>query len=209
MSVSDALAMLASGKHPGDRMLASCRLQWAGTEVFGEEAIVEACRDAPVDLGAAVAVETPIGAALVGDDAALIADLYDGRIGRLWRLGAGEPPDAERAVAVAFDPDLRQQRGHVYFRAEDHPALPAGAGGAVLAAGQALIDLPGTHRARAFVLRAFADAERAVALFAVHQLSGGVVREGGFGHAVALIDQHGGQQLVRDPRRPREWTPRL
>ena len=213
MSARDALIALAAGRRPvdagGDRLLGACRLHWADVELFGEEAVLELFRAAPLDLGGAMAVATPTGAALIGADAALVADLYDGRIGRLWRLGAGEPPEAEPFVAVAFDPDLRQQRGHVHFRAEDHPALPAGARDAVLAAGHALIDLPGAHRARAFAIRAFADAERAVALFAVHRLSGGAVRQAGFGHAAALIDPAGGRQLVRDQQREREWTPRL
>ena len=32
---------------------------------------------------------------------------------------------AEPAVDVAFDADMRQERGDVCFRAEDHPELPA------------------------------------------------------------------------------------
>lgn len=208
MSAADALFALAAGRLPGDRLLGACRLQWAGVELFGEEALLELFGTTPLDLEGATIVESDTGAALVGAEVALVTDLYAGRIGRLWRLGAGDVPEAEPFVAVAFDPDLRQQRGHVYFRREDHPALPADVRDAVLAAGRALVDLPGTHRARAFAIRAFADGERAVALFAVHQLSGGTVREADFGHAVALIEP-GGTRLVRDQRRPRAWTTRL
>lgn len=86
--------------------------------------------------------------------AALVAGLYDGRVGRLWRSSAGEPPAREPFVAGPFDPDLRQERGRVYPRAEDQPEMPDGAPDAGLAAGHAVIDVPDVHRARAFVLRA-------------------------------------------------------
>ncbi len=208
MSARDTLIRLAQGQRPGDRLLGACRLQWAGAEAFGEEAVLELFRAAPLDLAEAQAVETATGAALVGEEAALVADVYDGRIGRLWRVGAGDAPEAEPFVAVAFDPDLRQERGHVYLRGEDYPELPVAAHEAVLAAGHALIDVPGAHRARAFAVRAFGDSERTTALFAVHQLSGGRVRQAGFHHAVALIDPQGTRH-VRDPHRPRDWTPRL
>ena len=208
MSARDGLIALARGEKPGDRLLGACRMHWAGAEAFGEEAVLELFRAAPLDLTDATVVETGLGAALVDEDAALVADLYDGRIGRLWRLGAGEPPEGEPFVAVAFDPDLRQERGHVYLRAEDHPALPAAAVETVLAAGHALVDVPGAHRARAFALRAFGNGERSVALFAVHLLSGGVVRQAGFVNAVALVEGEE-TRLLRDQQRPREWTPRL
>ncbi len=157
-----------------------------------------------------MSVTTDTGCALIGDEAALVADLYDGRLGRVWRLGPGEPPAAEPFVAVAFDPDLRQERGHVYLDTADHPELAPDAVAGVAAAGQAMIDRRGAalHRARAFTVRAFSAGERTAALFAVHQLGGGAVRQADFGYAAALIDA-GETRLVRDHRPVREWTPRL
>ena len=167
MSARDAMVALAAGDREAvrraDRLLGSCRLMWAGAEAFGEEAVLELFRASPLDLADATLVETGRSAALVGDDAALVADLYEGRIGRLWRIGSGEPPEAEPFVAVAFDPDLRQERGHVHFRAEDHPDLPGDGREALLAAGRTLIDVPGAHRARAFAARAFGEGGRAAA----------------------------------------------
>ena len=209
MNAADVMRALARGERPGDRLLGACRLEWAGAEAFGEEAILELFAAAPLDLAGAQAVETATGCALIADDVALVADLYGGRIGRLWRIGAGEPPGVEPIVAVAFDPDLRQERGGIYLRVEDHPDLAADALPRVTAAGEALIDRRNlvAHRARAFAVRVFSAGERTAALFAVHHLSTGAVRQAGFAYAAALIA--GDMRLVRDQRPLRDWTPRL
>lgn len=196
---AEALHRLAGGERPGDRLLHSCRLQWADEEAFGEEAVLELFRAAPLDLDDATLVETATAAALIGAEGALVADLYDRRVGRLWRLGAGVLPAAEPSIAVAFDPDLRQERGGVYLRGEDHPELAPAALDAVHAAGQAFIKPAGTplHRARAFPVRAFGDGERAAALFAVYHVTGGLVRQSGFADAIALIEGDAAR-FVRD-----------
>lgn len=209
MNAGDVLRRLAGGERPNDQLLGGCRMMWAGAEAFGEEAILELFRAAPLDCASCAAVETESGAALVGQDAALVADMYDRRIGRIWRIGAGAPT-AEPAVSVAFDPDLRQERGGVYMRAGDLPELAEAAHASVLGAGEALLaqQNPPLHRARAFVIRGFGDATCGAALFGTHYMTGGDVRKAGFAHAVALIDC-GDIRLVRDPVPDRPWTPRL
>lgn len=209
MSIADHLAALAAGRRPADDgMLGNCRLEWRGGEAYGEEAILEAFRLAPFDGTGSVLIETPASAAWIGYEGALVADVYDGRIGRLWRIGDGEAPEPEPAVSVAFDPDLRQSRGDVLIEATDHPDLAADALPEVIAAGHALLASdapPPLHRARAFCVRAFTAASETAALFAVHRLTGGAVRGGGFGYAAVMI----GGASVADHAPDRPWTPRL
>ena len=205
-----ALEHIASGRYD-EALLGNCRLEWAGSEAYGVEAIGELFRGAPLSLNDGRWIEASTSVAWVGTDTALIADLYDSRIGRLWRIGAGSVPDPEPAVAVAFDPDLRQERGNVLFRIEDHPELDACAASAIETAGAALLErsLAETiHRSRAFVVRAFGGEGGGIALFALHRLGGGAVRTAGFGHAVARIDGEG-CHLVIDPMNPAPWVPRL
>lgn len=210
MTAREAMLALGAGTRPKDRLLGSCRLEWAGAEAFGEEAILEAFRESPFEPGEdATLVETRTAAALIGRDKAMFADLYDGRIGRLWRLGPGDAPEPEPALAVAFDPDLRQDRGGVQVWAGDHPDLAASAVDAVMVAGEALLAhfLP-YHRARALCIRAFSAGGSTAALFAVHRLGGGQVREAGFGYAAALIGK-GDPVTLRDQSPSRPWTTRL
>lgn len=212
MTLLPHLTALARGERPADdRLLGNCRMEWGGGEAYGEEAILESFRASPFAPGAhATLVETPMAAAWIGETSALIADLYDGRIGRLWRLGEGAAPEPEPAVAVAFDPDLQQARGELLWRAEDHPELARDMAAEVATAAAALARDTRTpmHRARVFVLRAFSAGATSAVLFAVHRLTGGAVRTSGFGHAVALIET-GGHRLVIDPPRATRWTPRL
>ena len=208
--MKQALATVAAGR-PHAALLGNCRMGWGQGEAYGEEAIGEAFRAAALALDQGATIETATCFAWIGADAALIADIYDGHIARLWRIGAGEPPAPEPAVAVAFDPDLHQDRGTVLFRAEDHPQLDPAKSQVVLDAGQALLAslTDGTmHRARAFVVRAFTGDTGSVVLFAVHRLTGGAVRTAGFVHAAALITDSG-VRLVIDPASGRPWIPRL
>ncbi len=209
MSVAAHLRALAEGRRPADDgLLGACRLEWRGAEAYGEEAILELFRAAPFAPEGAKLVETACSAAWIGADAALVADVYDGRIGRLWRIGMGDAPEPEPAVSVAFDPDLRQQRGDVLLRAEDHPELARDQVERLIEAGRALTaahDGPPLHRARAWAVRAFTAGDDTAALFAVHRLTGGPTRGGGFGYAAVLL---GGPVIAeREPDRP--WTPRL
>ena len=211
MTIREAMVQLGTtGQSP--QLIGNCKCEWAGAEIYGEEAIGEAFRAAPmVAQEDALFLESAQHAAWFTGNSLLFADLYDGRIGRLWRLGPGETPALEPAVSVAFDPDLRQPRGGVYARAEDHPLLAPAQFPAIEAAAAGLIAAPAgarQHRARAFLVRAFSAGERAAALFAVHRLSGGEVRSSGFGFgAVALGD--GLPRIIRDKPVSAPWTARL
>lgn len=209
MSLLQHLEALANGRRPdGDGLLGNCRFEWRGHDTCGEEAILEVFRTAPFDGSRAVLVETATAAAWISQQEALIADVYDGRIGRLWRIGEGAAPLPEPAVSVAFDPDLSQARGDVLIEPEDHPELDDGAFSDVVAAGRALLgettSVP-IHRARAFCVRAFSGATGTAALFAVYRLSGGTVRRSGFAYAAILL----GGPSVADEAADIAWTPRL
>lgn len=213
MSIATTFVQLAQGRQPAnDGLLGNCRMEWAGAEAYGEEAVLESFRINPLAPDDGLFVSTGAQAGWVGADSALIADVYDGHIGRLWRLGAGVAPPREPAVSVAFDPDLQQQRGGVNFHAGDHPELDASAIPFVIAAGEELVggeSLRGLHRARAFVLRAFSSVEGTIALYAVHRLGGGDVRSSGFGFAVAAVAPDGRSRIVLDQPIATPWVPRL
>ncbi len=213
MSLHETLAALCAGHRPAnDGLLGNARMEWGGGEAYGEEAILESFRGTPLDPAQGIGVRGVSSAAWIGGDTALFADLYDGRIGRLWRLGPGSPPPAEPAVAVAFDTDLKQARGTVAFREADHPGLDAWATEAVVAAGNALLvtdHVQQLHRIRAYVIRAFSTGDEAVALYAVHRLTAETPRRAGFGYAVGHIGVGAEPLLVIDPWSPADWTPRL
>ena len=211
MSIRGSMVQLGTtGQSP--LLIGNCKCEWAGAEIYGEEAIGEAFRAAPmVAHEEAVLLDCAQHAAWFSGDSMLFADLYDGRIGRLWRLGPGETPATEPAASVAFDPDLRQPRGGVYARAEDHPLLATAHLPAIEAAATGLIAAPAgarQHRARAVLVRAFSTGECAAALFAVHRLTGGEVRSSGFGfEAIALVE--GSPRIVKHTPVSAPWTPRL
>lgn len=211
MSVLDHLAAIATGRRPAaDGLLGNCRLEWRGAEAYGEEAILELFRTAPFEPGdGAVTVETGAAAAWIGTGGGLVADVYDGRIGRLWRIGEGDASEPEPAVSVAFDPDLRQARGGVLLQSGDHPDLDPDEAAALTDAVHALMaaSLPQgpMHRSRSFVVRAFTGAGGTAALVATHRLTGGAERGGGFGYGALVVDG----PAVADQAPEAPWTPRL
>lgn len=213
MSVAETFAALCSGYRPAnDGLLGNARLEWGGGEAYGEEAVLESFRANPIDPGQGKVVQGTAAAAWIGQDTILFADLYDGRIGRLWRLGPGSPPPTEPAIAVAFDTDLRQERCTIAFSEADHPDLDAALQGAVVAAGTMLLasdHVPPLHRIRAYVIRAFSAGGDAFALYAVHRLTAETPRRAGFGYAMAHIGAGTNPLLVVDRWSPGEWTPRL
>jgi hypothetical protein len=173
----------------------------------------------PLDLSeAATIIEAPRHLAIFDGDNALFADVATGGIARLWRMSAAEPMPDEAGIAVVFNPDLTQARGDVFFAASDHPALTADAEAVLMHAGRALTHDPGEDdmaifRARAFVTRAFGDAARGAALFAVYRLAGEPARQSGFAMAAAHWNTDG-MAIVRDTAGEdaialREWTPRI
>lgn len=192
MTIAGHFAAIAEGRLPDDAgLLHTCRLEWQGSEAYGEEAILELFRGAPFAMEGAKLLETPNSAVLIGDDRALWADIYNGRLGRLWRIGGEARRIAEPAISVAFDPDLQQARRDVFLSPDDHPELAAGDLERVAEAGHKLCALPQTppdHRVRAFVIRAFSAQAGSAALFALYRLTGGQVRRSTWSHAAVLLD---------------------
>lgn len=212
----DVVTALLRGERT-DMVLHNCRLQAFGREQFGVEAIAEAFGTQPHEVSdGALLIETPRQLALFDDTVALVADVYDGRLGRLWRLGPGHPSAPEPQVDVPFDVDCHQTRGDVVWQPSDHPELAPAHHAGVVAAGRQAIDGDGgelpAYRARAFVLRAFGEAGTCAALFALYRISGGETRTGRFGYVAARVGS-GRTVLVGDPTGPGAgaafWRPRI
>jgi hypothetical protein len=223
MTALDTLQQLAAGKRPVSGLLHTARLEAMGVEAYGEEAIVESFRRAPMLISdPAKVVIAPGNLAIFDKHQALFADCYGDNISRVWRLGKGDPIESERGVSVVFDVDLAQMRGDVFVAASDHPTLTPDALTAVISAGQALArdddpsdDRGSAYRSRAFVVRAFGTAAEGAALFAVYRLGGipTAARWSGFAMAAAhwtndeveiVRDIAGEAALAR-----RLWTPRI
>ncbi len=206
MSPVTTILALARGERPIVGVLGPCRLTAFGGEGYGEEAILDSFRSAPLSLADidGNVVVAPGHVALFHGDSAIVADICGGWIARLWRLGPGTPVEAEPAVSVPFDPDLAQLRGELLFRAADHPALTHG-GEAVATIGRSIAsawhpaDGPAPHRTRAFVVRAFDNGTDGAALFAVHRVGPGIVRTSGFSFAAARF-RLGPQGMLLDSR---------
>lgn len=176
MSVEAALTALAHGRRSGS-LLHTARLQAFGEEAYGEEAILEALRlhgadwqDAELVLGSGHAV-------LLGETAALFADMTDGLVARLWRVGLGAGERTAFAMTVPFDADLAQARGDVFARAADHPGLGDAQLAVIAEDGREMLSTQTGLRNRAFLIRAFAGEADAVGLFAIHGIGPGPVRE--------------------------------
>ena len=88
MSAIAALRALAAGRPLPDSILGACRLESGNIDAFGSEAIGDAFRRVPLaEVSLAEGAECATAALLLTHDEALFADIYDGRIGRLWRIG--------------------------------------------------------------------------------------------------------------------------
>lgn len=214
MNVFSHLSALGRGDRPGDEgLLGNTRCAWGGGELIGEEAILAGFCAIPFSaVNATVAVATPQSAALVTSDDALLADVFEGRIGRLWRVSGLLPEVDDKAVDVAFDADLHQERGSICFRAEDHPDLTGDAADRVLGAVRGHLEAlrrEGRLRARAFVVRAFGDRTGAAALLSIYSLTNDHTRRASFGYAIVGIGADGEVSMVGERARMREWTPRL
>lgn len=210
MSAVDALRALAIGRPLPDSILGACRLESGAVDAFGSEAIADAFRGSPLrDIELSTGLMCPSAAVLVTADEAVFADVYSGRVGRLWRIGQ-EDGGGEPAVAVAFDTDLHQTRADVFLRAADFPALAAGGCDRVREAGLAILDAvrPSSFRARVFAIRAFGNATSGAALFAIHALAAEPVRHPSLTHAVGVWSG-AGLRLVQDRAVVRDLRTRL
>lgn len=173
MNAREGLTALLRGERH-EALLHNCRFAAFGQEHYGEEAALAALRRDPREASdGARWIESAHGLALFDDDLAVIADVYDGHIGRAWRLGPGAVEVGEPAIAVPFDPDMKQARGLTSARREDHPELADGLWPAVLGAGDALVTDAETnsYRARAFLVRAFGAGVSAASLWALTRWS--------------------------------------
>jgi hypothetical protein len=207
------LRAVAKGLRPlDDGLLGNARCAWGGSDLLSEEAILAAFAARPIDIdGECLAVETAQSAALIGPNWAFVADLYDGRIGRLWRVGEGVEHEPEPHVDVAFDPDMRQERGDLFFRPEDHPDLQPEAVEPLLVAARDLVErgrMRGKLRVRAFAVRAFGDGAGSAALLSIFALGNETVRTAGFNYAVVGTGAAGSYE-VTDEQSRQDWTPRL
>ena len=215
MNAMTHLETLARGQRPENAgLLGTAKMTWSRLDRLSEEDILANFAAHPFDIDQdAQRILVPSGAAIVCDDRALIADLYDGRIGRLWRVGDKSNPPAEAAVHVAFDADMRQERGEVLrFRQEDHPDLPDSAVSGLLEACHVLIEKrrsAGALRVRGFIVRAFGTIEESVALLALFSLDDAQQRSATFDYAVVARTSSGDTKIVEDPEQPGMWTPRL
>lgn len=189
--MTDALdtvrALLAGTPGAGRGLRPACTACAFGGEAFGPAMIAELFGRHPRPLSPTPhVVRTAAGLAMFDTDAegceqAVVADLYDGHIGRLWRVGATAEanlldPFAEPALNVAFDPFLNQQRDPVALLASGHPDLEASALRALETLGRDLAEAHSGDSARALVVRAFGSERRAAALLAVHVNIGEPVR---------------------------------
>lgn len=214
MSALEHLRSVAGGEAPADDgLLGNARCAWGRGEILGEEAILAAFCAKPYALESVLAVETAQSTALISNNDAMVADIYDGRIGRLWRVGHDIASAPEPAVDVPFDSDLRQIRGDVYFRAEDHPELDHAASERILSAARTHVEQvrkSGGLRVRAFVVRAFGTSEASAAVLSVYAMSNEPSRTAAFSYAIVGLGAGDVEpQIVSEQTAPRDWTPRL
>ncbi len=211
---------LAAGRRP-HAIAPHCRLEGFGTEAFAIEPIMSLLRSTPRELTGGTLVESAGAAVLLatqGRPCALFADLNDGVLVRLWRLGPplAEPLPVRPRVDVAVDHDLSQLRpARPFFDPAAHPELHGDLGGAIEAA--LAFDLATGEpelRRHLFVRRAFTSGDTDVALFGVSILTDAPRRRpldcnllvvAGPGAAPRMILDHAGLAAAQQ----RAWVPRL
>ena len=107
----DSLRRVVGGNAGAEHLvLHTCRLEGFGCEIVGSRSVAEMFRRAPFKMAnrphvvhdqATFAV---IDATVTNAPVAFFADTYDGRIGRLWRIGpaAAIHAPSDPAISVAF-----------------------------------------------------------------------------------------------------------
>lgn len=171
----DLVRALLAGLPGGEEALApAVRAEAFGAEAFGALAVAELFALDPVSLSPRPhVVRTAEGMALFEADAdgggvAVFADLFDGVIGRLWRLGAAgagaHAAPAEPAAAVAFDPFLSQARDGASFCGSDLRELDPAGQAALEEVVKRVAANVGLRGSRVLVARAFGAGEGAAAL---------------------------------------------
>ena len=148
----------------------------------------------------------PTGIARFGPDGALFADVYDGHIARLWRVG-GNIGAADRRIDVAFDPDLAQPRGDLIVDTGAVDLNAPGLGRLTVLLTSLMRDATddGAVRRRGFVIRAFAGDRATTALVAVYTAGPTAI---GF-HYLAVALTEDGTAIFADSPAVVPWVPRL
>lgn len=163
---------LAAGEGPAfARVLHNARFEGFGVVAYGAEETRALFARAPAVRGEIRTVCTAALAVLTGVDdegrpAALLADLHNGWVTRLWRLGATAlPSDTPAPTAVPRDLDMDQRGGRVAFEPRDHRDLASADAATVEAwAATRLAPAEPFSRPRPFVLRAASEEGRVGAL---------------------------------------------
>ena len=207
MTVETTLRALATGSVDPLHVWGGCRLEHATGDAFGIEAIGAALQRSPVQADGYV--ECPSQCVLIGDGAALFADVIGDVVVRVWRTGSPISLDSEPAVRTAFDPDLAQARGGIVFDPDDHPDLAEDAYAKIIASGRALLaERDAAFRVRGFVIRAFGDASAGAALVALVSLGEHRARTPGLARAI-VVWRDDDLQTVIDPTVPHGTIGRL
>ena len=204
------------------RLLQNCRFEGFGGSAYGGETIREAFRPHARDGSQVQVVAAHVGAAAFGVDAqgrpaALVADLHQGWVTRLWRLGEARGADPGATfVSVPADLDLDQRGGRLAFSAAEHPELAPAAAAQVSALGDGwLFEPPAAlagrlSRVRPIILRAFSQEGR-TAVLARFEGASGVGLAGAY--AAALLNGPESHTLVDsaglEATLAAGWTPRL
>jgi hypothetical protein len=211
MNASSSLQNLADGTADPHAIWGGCRLEWGGVELFGIEAIADLFQHSPLPGDSFTQFGGRSFAIMANAELALLGEILDGVIVRLWRTCGTSAVQGEPGIVVAFDTDLLQQRGDVFFAAADHTDLLSDAADFVRDHARAAAQnaaSAGFFRPRAFVTRAYGDAAQGAALFTLQGLSAGAVRKPIFARAI-LIWMNGKHWMVSDALCPHGTVERL
>lgn len=203
------LGRLLAGEGPP--VLQTCRFEGSGGQLYGREAIGDHLRALP--LGPVwLDRETARLGVWADQDHALVADLIDGHIQRLWLIGPTATLSPPPAVDLPLDPDLAQARPAIRFDPSDHPELAAGDADRL---GLALADRAawGLAAPRPLVLRAASLGPTIAALVRLEgEAPEGPPRPIGF-NALILIGPDGPERRLdlagQAQAVARSWSPRL
>jgi hypothetical protein len=220
MTTASPLQALTTATADQHAVWGGCRLEWGGIELFGTEAIADLFRHSPLSGDSFKQFGGRSFAIIANAESALLGEILDAVIVRLWRTGGtlaapGEPgapaPQSEQSIVVAFDTDLLQQRGDIFFSADDHAELHSDAADFVRDHARAAAqdaESAGFFRPRTFVTRAHGDAAQGAALFNLQGLSAGAVRKPIFARVI-LIWMDGKHWTVSDAPCPHGSVERL
>lgn len=195
----------------GPRVLQTCRLEGLGGAAYGREAVQAALRSLKL-VAPMFDIETPGSGLWLNDDIAIVADLIDGLVQRLWVVSGQTVLMPVASIAVPSDPDLTQAEVEIRFEPLDQVELrPDHA--TRIAAGVMSWPIEGLSRIRPVVLRAASVGEMA---FALVRLEGDAVGRPGIPrgiNGVLVVEgetlHRRGDEAERHRRLEQEWTPAL